>query len=73
MGEVERLARMICRALHAFADPDDKVVSHTSIQPIGHMILLPRWEPMPLWRMYEEAARVMAAEIERRLEEGSKR
>lgn len=49
MDEIERIARLICQALHAGIKPDDTLVGSKT----------------PLWRLYEPAAHAIVADRER--------
>jgi hypothetical protein len=68
MNEIERRAKVICMATHADADPDDLVLPDSAMQKVAGMNLLPRWQGMPLWRLYENSARVLTEEFEREKE-----
>jgi hypothetical protein len=69
MDGIERRAKVICMATHADADPDDLVLPDSALQRVAGMNLLPRWQGMPLWRLYEAAARVLTEEFEREKEQ----
>lgn len=69
MTEVERYARMICKALHN-VDPDERAATGVPMS-FGMCYILPRAEyTIPLWRLYEPAAREIVNDIERKKETG---
>ena len=55
MDESERLARLICQALHANVSPDDTVSMAGGVD-------------VPLWVIYQPAARAIMEDEERRAE-----
>lgn len=59
---------MIVGALHGDVDPDARVANGDPVR-IGGWLMIPRAEwTTPLWRIYEPAAIVIAADQERKIE-----
>lgn len=73
MGEVERIARLMVKALYLDVDPDDRVCPmpprHIGSGTAAGFFIMPRQElTLPIWRLMEPAARVIVDDIERKME-----
>lgn len=74
MDESERVARLICQALHANVEPDERVARSPPPMLIGGFYIVRDGDDnaVPLWRMYQGAADKVIDYFERKEEQAAR-